>query len=32
VPRDLRRVAEQAGLRPLVRAAALGVLDRLGGA
>ena len=32
VPRDLRRVAEEAGLRPLVRAAALGVLDRLGGA
>ncbi len=28
VPRDLRRVAEEAGLRPLVRAAALEVLQR----
>ncbi len=27
VPRDLRRVAEEAALRPLVRAAALAVLD-----
>jgi len=32
VPRDLRRVAEEAGLRPLVRAAALVVLDRPEGA
>jgi hypothetical protein len=32
VPRDLRRVAEEPGLRPLVQAAALGVLDRPGGA
>jgi len=32
VPRDLRRVADEPGLRPLVRAAALGVLDRPGGA
>jgi hypothetical protein len=28
VPRDLRRVADESGLRPLVRAAARGVLDR----
>jgi hypothetical protein len=28
VPRDLRRVAEEAALRPLVRAAALQVLAR----
>ena len=32
VPRDLRRVAGDETLRPLVRAAALGVLDRSGGA
>jgi len=32
VPRDLRRVTEAAGLRPLVRAAALAVLDRPQGA
>jgi hypothetical protein len=32
VPRDLRRVAEDETLRPLVRAAALAVLDRAGGA
>lgn len=32
VPRDLRRVAEEAGLRPLVRAAAQAVLDRPEGA
>jgi len=32
VPRDLRRVAQEAGLRPLVRAAALAVLDRPEGA
>jgi len=32
VPRDLRRAAEDAGLRPLVRAAALAVLDRPEGA
>jgi hypothetical protein len=32
VPRDLRRVAEEAQLRPLVRQAALAVLDRHAGA
>ena len=32
VPRDLRRVADEAGLRPLVRAAAQAVLDRREGA
>ena len=32
VPRDLRRVADEAGLRPLVRAAARAVLDRPEGA
>jgi hypothetical protein len=32
VPRDLRRVAEEAGLRPLVRAAAQAVLDSPKGA
>jgi hypothetical protein len=32
VPRDLRRVADESGLRPLVRAAARGALDRPEGA
>ena len=31
VPRDLRRVAEEKTLRPLIRAAAREVLDAMGG-